>query len=270
MAATKAESRDGILVVKFVDPELSDEMRIREIGQELFGHLDGPDVQLMLLNFDGVSFMSSAMLGQLAMLTKRCMTSQVALKLCNLDESMREVLRIVRLDTLAEIVESEDRAVAEFRFAQQRGETVAGTGAVADLQSADDYRSAADGGDTAAQYRLGQCYEIGKGVQQDFAEAITWYRKAAEHGHAEAQNALANAYAYGVQVSQDYDQAVQWYAKAAEQGHADAQYAMGMNCNYGVGVDRDDARAERWYQLAAEQGHQKAREALDQLQQQPG
>jgi anti-anti-sigma factor len=265
MAATQAERREGILVVKFTDPELSNEMRIREIGDELFGYLEGSDAQLMLLNFDGVSFMSSAMLGQLAMLTKRCMTSQVALKLCNLDESMREVLRIVRLDTLAEIVDSEERAIADFRFSQESGDAIAGTGADAGLQDADSYRGAAGGGDAAAQYRLGKCYEVGQGVQQDFGEAIAWYRKASDQGHAEAQHALANAYAYGVQVPQDYDEAVRWYAKAAGQGHADAQYAMGMNYSYGVGVDQDDAEAARWYRLAAEQGHQKAQEALQQL-----
>ncbi len=265
MAATTAEHRDGILIVKFVDPELSDEVRIREIGDELVSHLAEGGVQLMLLNFDGVSFMSSAMLGQLAMLTKRCMTAEVTLQLCNVAEAMREVLRIVRLDTLAEIIENEEKAIADFRASQQGSGVHSALGTEAELEPADSYRSAAQGDDAAAQYCLGKCYEIGNGTQQDFCQAVAWYQKASEQGHAEAQNALANAYAYGVQVPQDYDEAVRWYSKAADQGHVDAQYAMGMNYTYGVGVDQDDEQAKRWYLLAAEQGHQKAQEALKQL-----
>jgi anti-anti-sigma factor len=265
MAATIAEHRDGILIVKFMDPELSDETRIREIGDELVAHLEKGGVQLMLLNFDGVSFMSSAMLGQLAMLTKRCMTAEVTLQLCNVAETMREVLRIVRLDTLADILDTEEQAIADFRASQQAADSKLASGTDAGLESAGSYRAAAEGGDAAAQYALGKCYELGKDTEQDFAQAIAWYRKASEQGHAEAQNALANAYAYGVQVSQDYDEAVKWYCKAADQGHVDAQYAMGMNYTYGLGVDRDDEQAKRWYQLAAAQGHQKAQEALEQF-----
>ncbi len=265
MVATIAEHRDGILIVKFTDPELSDEARIREIGDELVSHLETGGVQLMLLNFEGVSFMSSAMLGQLAMLTKRCMTVGVTLQLCNVAETMREVLRIVRLDTLADIVDTEEQAIADFLASQQASESKLASGTEIELESADSYRIAAEGGDAAAQYCLGKCYELGKDTEQDFSQSIAWYRKASEQGHAEAQNALANAYAYGVQVAQDYDEAVRWYSKAADQGNADAQYAMGMNYTYGVSVDQDDEQAKRWYTLAAEQGHQKAQEALEQL-----
>jgi anti-anti-sigma factor len=264
MAATTTEEREGVLIVKFVDAELSDEMRIREVGDELVGYLRDTGVKQMLLDFDGVSFMSSAMLGQLAMLTKRCMTGQVSLKLCHVDETVREVLRIVRLDTLATIVADEEEAFADFR--EERGHVPEEAVAASDqLMPAEDYRQSAEAGDAAAQFSLGKCYESGGGIEQDFSQAIAWYRKAAEQANADAQHALANAYAYGMHVSQDYDEAVRWYSKAAEQGHADAQYAMGVNYTYGIGVERDDERAEECYRRAADQGHQKAAEALEQL-----
>lgn len=265
MAATITEEREGVLIVKFVDAELSDEMRIREVGDELVSYISDTGVTQLLLDFDGVSFMCSAMLGQIAMLTKRCTTGHVSLKLCHVAEAVREVLRIVRLDTLATIVTDEAEALADFRKERGHEADQTATEAASESEPAETIRQKAEAGDAASQYSLGQHYEAGEGVEQNFSEAITWYRKAAEQGHADAQNALANAYAYGIHVAQDYDEAVQWYLKSADQGHADAQYAMGMNHSYGIGVKQDSDQAAKWYRLAAQQGHQKAAEALEQL-----
>ena len=38
------------------------------------------------------------------------------------------------------------------------------------------YRVAADQGDAVAQSALGECFEKGQGVRQDFAEAVKWYQ----------------------------------------------------------------------------------------------
>jgi TPR repeat protein len=50
----------------------------------------------------------------------------------------------------------------------------------------------AEGGDTIAQYFLGEMYLHGKGVDQDFDQAAAWYARAAEHGHPQAQAALGS------------------------------------------------------------------------------
>jgi TPR repeat protein len=49
---------------------------------------------------------------------------------------------------------------------------------------------------------------------------VRWYQKAAKQGHAEAQYRLGVAYVYGKGVPQDYAEAVRWYRKAADQGLA--------------------------------------------------
>lgn len=265
MAATLSETRNGVLVVRFVDVELSDEFRIREIGAELVEMAIQPGVRQLLLNFEGVSFMSSAMLGQLATLSKRCMTHHISLKLCNVAETIREVLRIVRLDTLAEILADEDEAMKVFRRERRHKDTDADSESGTELDIADTYRTSAAKGDADAQYKLARCYENGRGVEQDFTEALKWYEKSARQGNANGQHALATCYAYGMEVAQNYDEAIKWYRKAAEQGHADAEYAMGMNYAYGIGVKADLAQAEKWYRKAVAQGHSKAQEALEQI-----
>jgi len=47
-------------------------------------------------------------------------------------------------------------------------------------RNADSHREAAERGDAESQYRLGDCYNDGMGVAQDYTNAMYWYRKAAE------------------------------------------------------------------------------------------
>jgi TPR repeat protein len=57
-----------------------------------------------------------------------------------------------------------------------------------------------------AQFNLGNMYSDGRGVQQDFKQAVAWYRKAAGQGIAEAQYNLGHMYYQGG-VQQDFKQA---------------------------------------------------------------
>ncbi len=46
-------------------------------------------------------------------------------------------------------------------------------------------------GNAAAQYNLGVMYANGRGVPQDYVQAMKWYRLAADQGDAKAQFNLA-------------------------------------------------------------------------------
>ena len=46
-------------------------------------------------------------------------------------------------------------------------------------------------GNNEAQYTLGEMYEHGRGVQQDYDTAIEWYNKAKLNGHSEASERIA-------------------------------------------------------------------------------
>ena len=113
----------------------------------------------------------------------------------------------------------------------------------------------ADGGDRAAQYRLGVMYERGKGVTQDYAEAEKWYRRSADQGYAQAENNLGYLYEIGKGVPQDYAEAMKWYRKSADQGYGLAQANVGNMYLNGRGVANDDVEAVQWYRKGAEQGN---------------
>ena len=116
-----------------------------------------------------------------------------------------------------------------------------------------------------AQYNLGVCYYYGRGVTQDYYEAVKWYRKAAEQGDAYAQRNLGGCYYDGQGVTQDYYEAVKWYRKAAEQGNANAMSWMGYIFENGEGVTKDLQEAIRWYKLGAEKGEDFSKKALERL-----
>ena len=109
---------------------------------------------------------------------------------------------------------------------------------------------AAEQGDAAAQFNLGLMYDLGRGVQQDYAEAEKWYYKAAEQGYAFAQHNLGVMYDSGKGVQQDYAEAAKWYRKAAEQGDAVAQYNLGRMYALGHGVMQSGEEAVDWFYKA--------------------
>jgi TPR repeat protein len=80
------------------------------------------------------------------------------------------------------------------------------------------FRSLANQGDAAAQYRLGLMYQGGLGVLEDNAVAAMWFRRAADQGLKTAQWDLGLMYENGFGVRQDYVQAHMWYNLSAAQG----------------------------------------------------
>ena len=95
----------------------------------------------------------------------------------------------------------------------------------------------------------------GRGVEQDYQQAINWYQQAALAGHHIAKYNLGNCYYNGNGVEQDYQQAINWYQQAAEQNIEGAMNKLGECYQYGYGVEQDYQQAINWYQKAAEKGN---------------
>ena len=120
-------------------------------------------------------------------------------------------------------------------------------------------------GNDIAQYNLALMYNDGRGVTQDYKQAVKLYRKAAEQGLASAQFNLGNMYNGGQGVTQDYKQAVKWYRKAAEQGYARAQFNLGNMYASGQGVTQDYVLAHMWWNIAASAGIESALKNRDRV-----
>ncbi len=106
---------EDVLVVSFADAKILDEARIQQIGKELMElTANAKASQKMVLNFQGVQFMSSAMIGKLVLLNKKAKAEKINLKLCNITPNVLEVFRITRLDKVFDIQQDQEQAIASF------------------------------------------------------------------------------------------------------------------------------------------------------------
>ncbi|HEV7815047.1 MAG TPA: tetratricopeptide repeat protein [Janthinobacterium sp.] len=113
----------------------------------------------------------------------------------------------------------------------------------------------AKAGNADAEHLLGLMYYMGRGVPQDYKQAMAWHRKAAMQGKADAQYVVGAMYYTGNAVIQDQKQATVWFRKAAEQGHAEAQQVLGLMYRYHMGgVPQDKVIAYMLWNLAAANG----------------
>jgi len=126
-------------------------------------------------------------------------------------------------------------------------------------------KALAEKGDAEAQNNLGMMYDFGRGVKQDFKEAVKWYRKAAEQGDAYGQLYLGLMYGLGRGVEQDFKECANWYQKAADQGFADAQQLLGYQYFIGDGVEQNNVTAYAWWNIAATNGNQIAQRGLSRV-----
>ena len=111
------------------------------------------------------------------------------------------------------------------------------------------FRKSADQDFVGGYYGLGKAYDLGRGVTQDYKQAMILYLKAMELPEAEMHIGLL--YAQGHGVKQDYAQAANWYRKA---GSIEADLALGSLYQTGSGVKQDDVQAMQWYRKAADAG----------------
>lgn len=103
-----------VTVVHFRDQKIIEDLRIQELGQELFQLVEAEKRKKLVLNFSSVDFLSSAALGKLITLDKKVKASSGALKLCNIRPEIYEVFAITRLNRLFDIRRDEGDALAGF------------------------------------------------------------------------------------------------------------------------------------------------------------
>jgi anti-sigma B factor antagonist len=106
---------DGVAVVDFVDSGLMFESSlIQEIGEELQSLVATHGRKRILLDFNHVQYLSSAMLGQLARLTKEVTRVQGQLKITGLGPVLRDTFRIGHVEPHFAIYEDQASALKAF------------------------------------------------------------------------------------------------------------------------------------------------------------
>lgn len=111
-------------------------------------------------------------------------------------------------------------------------------------------KAAAEKGHKKAQYRLGRCYDKGRGVSENDKQAFLWYQKSAKQDYHKALYQLGQCYKDGEGVEKDRQKAVEYFTKAARMDNADAQYQLGKAYMKGKGIAADEKKAKSWLNKA--------------------
>lgn len=107
---------------------------------------------------------------------------------------------------------------------------------------------------------VAQDFDVGLAAYQrgDYATMLEEWKPLADQGDALTQFNLGVLYANGRGVAQDFTEAVRLFSAAAEQGSAFAQYNLGLMYGNGQGVLQDYVKAHQWFNISAASGIEKA------------
>ncbi len=103
-----------LAIVRFADKKIVDSANIEELGEEMFSLVDKDHIKHVLLNFDGVIFLSSAALNKFINLDKKIKAVGGILRLCELKDDILEVFIITRLDRVFDIRKTEADGLKAF------------------------------------------------------------------------------------------------------------------------------------------------------------
>lgn len=155
------------------------------------------------------------------------------------------------------------------------------------------YQKAAEKGHAEALFKLGLCYEEGRGVPQQKEWAMKWYKKAAEMGNEAAlpkytklkysNKTYKQVIKYELSLLTDAEkgdmksqfnlgewffshssqnsykaEAIAWYTKAALNDHVGAMLKLGYCYEKGIGTLIDIDAAMKWYEKASQMGNDSA------------
>jgi anti-sigma B factor antagonist len=109
------KEKDGVFVVSFKQASIAGIGEVEEISQALRGLVQGLDSCNMVVDFSGVSFFSSQMLGLLVDLWRRIKDKGGVLSISGIDPQLTRVFRITHLDKLFEFHENAEAAISSLR-----------------------------------------------------------------------------------------------------------------------------------------------------------
>ncbi len=115
MPLIRDEIKGDVRVVVIDVVRLVDEAMIDQCKREIIKLLDTTEEGNVLLHFGRVTFMSSAGLGMLIRVSKKCKEYDIALKLSNISPDIRQVFKITSMDKILDIHDDAAQAMESFK-----------------------------------------------------------------------------------------------------------------------------------------------------------
>jgi anti-sigma B factor antagonist len=112
-ALLKVVKQNDVGVITFTSSRILDQSNVQQLGDEFDDLLRMHRLNKIVLNFHGVGYMSSAVMGKLNGLRTKLEAAKGELRLCNIEPNIFEIFKIMRFDKLFRICKDEDQAVIE-------------------------------------------------------------------------------------------------------------------------------------------------------------
>lgn len=114
-SAILIQRMDDVRIIEFTDTAILDQLRIDRIHDELREIVVKSGVPKLILSFENVQNISSAMLGVLMSLNKQVNASGGEMRLSHISKNIAEVFSLTRLDRMLKIYKSTDQAMVKFK-----------------------------------------------------------------------------------------------------------------------------------------------------------
>jgi len=109
----KVVKQNDVGIISFRTSRILDQSNVQELGEELDDVVDTHKLTKIVINFENIHYMSSAVMGKLIGLHKKLSSLGGQLRLCNISDDIFEIFKIMRLNKLFKIAKSEDEAVID-------------------------------------------------------------------------------------------------------------------------------------------------------------
>lgn len=106
------EQQTDVLVLCFTLARLSDEENIEQLGREMTTLLELSDASKVVLDLDGVEYVTSSVLGKIITLHRRLHRKDGQLIICGIGDAVGEILQASRLAEYFHTAETRDEALA--------------------------------------------------------------------------------------------------------------------------------------------------------------
>jgi anti-sigma B factor antagonist len=103
-----------VIIIEFTESSILDQSKIDRLHQEMQTIIEKSGLPKLILSFENVQHISSAMLGVLMSLNKQVKAMGGEMRLAAISSSIMEVFKITRLDKLLKIYRSTDQAMVKF------------------------------------------------------------------------------------------------------------------------------------------------------------
>ncbi|CAI2186384.1 17301_t:CDS:2, partial [Funneliformis geosporum] len=134
-----------------------------------------------------------------------------------------------------------------------------------------------ENGHGIGQYKLGECYDLGNGVEKNEIKAFENYQKSANQGYLNAKFQLGYCFINGIGIDTSREKGIKlynetakrnddyFYKESANKGYLEAKYKVGYFYEYGIVVDIDKEKALELFKVAAEEGNSNSQKRITNL-----